>query len=127
MPLRDPRVLPRFELKTLAAVQSSAGTPTRFGDWFEALDFMADAVAATEFDVALLGCGAYGFALAAHVKRLGRTAVHLGGPCQILFGIKGRRWDEHDVVGRLYNDSWVRPSDTERPASYLEVEEGCYW
>jgi len=124
---RDPRLLPTFELKTLEAVQSSAGAATRFGNWFEALDFMADAVAETEFDVALLGCGAYGFPLAAHVKRLGRTAVHLGGPAQILFGIKGRRWDEHEFIGRLYNDSWVRPSDAERPASYLDVEEGCYW
>jgi hypothetical protein len=124
---RDHRVLPDFELKTLEAVQSIAGTRTRFRDWFEALDFMAEEIRATEFDVALLGCGAYGFPLAAHVKRLGRVAVHLGGSCQILFGIKGRRWDDHETIARLYNPHWVRPSEAERPAAHLEVEDGCYW
>ena len=26
-----------------------------------------------------LGCGAYGFPLAAHVKRMGKKAIHMGG------------------------------------------------
>jgi hypothetical protein len=123
----NPRVLPEFELKTLKAVQSGAGAEVPFSDWFEALESMADAVAAVEFDVALLGCGAYGFPLAAHVKRLGRRAVHLGGACQILFGIRGRRWDTHEVIAGLYNEHWVRPGEDERPPGYLSVEAGCYW
>ena len=86
---------------------------------------MENDIAATEFDIALLGCGAYGLPLAAHVKRLGRKSVHIGGACQVLFGIKGLRWDGHELISRLYNEHWVRPRETERPAGYLAVEAGC--
>ena len=40
------------------------------------------------FDIALIGCGAYGFPLAAFVKGIGKKAVHIGGPLQLFFGIK---------------------------------------
>ena len=123
----DPRVLPAFELKTLQAAQTIAGSPSEFATWFDAYDSMADRIAATEFDVAILGAGAYGLPLAAHVKRLGKKAIQLGGATQILFGIKGKRWDEHEFIAPLYNDHWVRPLPTERPANYLQVEDGCYW
>ena len=42
-----------------------------------------------DFDVALIGCGAYGFPLAAKLKTAGKQAIHLGGVLQALFGIKG--------------------------------------
>ena len=45
-----------------------------------------------DYDVCLIGCGAYGFPLAAHVKHKGKQAIHLGGTLQLLFGIKGNRW-----------------------------------
>lgn len=123
----DQRVLPDFELKTLAAVQSVAGTDSGFSTWFEALDRMRDDIDKTSFDVALIGAGAYGFPLAAHVKRLGKAAVHLGGAVQILFGIKGKRWDDHPEISALYNEHWVRPDPSERPTTYLAIEDGCYW
>jgi hypothetical protein len=123
----DPRVLPDFELKTLKAVQTIAGSPTDFSTWFDAYGYMSDEIANTAFDVAILGCGAYGFPLSAHVKRLGKKGIQLGGASQILFGIKGKRWDEHEFISRLYNESWVRPLASERPDSYLSVEGGCYW
>ena len=66
-------------------------------------------------------------ALAAHAKQSGKLAIHMGGATQILFGIKGRRWDDHDVISRLYNDSWVRPQPREVPARAMTVEGGCYW
>jgi len=120
---RDDRVLPAFELKTLKAVQSIAGSEVPFTSWFEALDFMSERVGNTRFDVALIGCGAYGFPLAAFVKRLGKQAVHLGGALQLLFGIKGRRFDHLDC----YNGHWVRPAPEETPANFRTVEGGCYW
>ena len=45
---------------------------------------MEDGIAEIDFEVALIGCGAYGLPLAAHVKRLGKKAVHLGGATQNL-------------------------------------------
>jgi hypothetical protein len=123
----DSRVLPEFTLKTLKTVGSFAGSDTEFATWFEAYDHMCNEMSRMTWDVALIGAGAYGFPLAAEMKRLGRKAVHLGGAIQILFGIKGKRWDDHPVIARLYNEYWVRPRASERPASYLSVEGGCYW
>jgi len=126
---QDARVLPSFELKTLRSVQSIGSRHGRkeFRDWFEALTAMEEKIAQTEFDVALIGCGAYGLPLAAHVKRLGKKAVHLGGATQILFGIRGRRWEDIPEVARLFNDAWVRPDEADRPDNYLEIEGGSYW
>lgn len=123
----DPRVLPEFELKTLRAVQSIAGAKTSFPDWFAAFDYMRDAISAIDFDVALIGCGAYGFPLAAHVKRLGKHAVHLGGATQYLFGIRGNDSDKNPVKRAMYTDAWVRPGLDERPDNYLTIEGGRYW
>ena len=92
---KDPRVLPDFELITLKAVQSSVGTQTKFQTWFEALDWMCEQIDRIDFDIALIGAGAYGLPLAAHIKRIGHKSVHLGGATQILFGIRGKRWDEN--------------------------------
>jgi len=125
----NPRVLPEFELKTLVAVQSIAGSDCGYPSWSRALDHMRDEVAATDFDVAVIGAGAYGLPLAAEVKRLGRQAVHLGGATQLLFGIKGRRWEVEspDDIAPLFNEHWVRPSAEETPTDSGMVEGGCYW
>ena len=121
-------VLPEFELQTVKAVQTIAGTKdTRFKDWFEALAYMYDEAMKKDFDIALIGCGAYGFPLAAKIKKAGKQAVHMGGSLQILFGIKGKRWDNHEIIGKLYNDAWVRPGEKEIPLKKEIVEGGCYW
>lgn len=134
---QDERVLPSFELKTLQAVQSIGGE-SDFKDWFEALDWMKTRMDATDYDIALIGCGAYGFPLAAHTKRMGKQSVHLGGALQLLFGIKGKRWEnpnygvrEWGIANGLYcnlmNEAWVRPSEADRAACADKVEDACYW
>lgn len=120
-------VLPEFELHTIQAVQSIAGEKVPFKDWFEALHHMEQQMDAIEYDIAIIGCGAYGFSLAAHAKRMGKKAIHLGGATQILFGIKGKRWDELPAVNKFYNEYWVYPSAEETPQHKERVEAGCYW
>ena len=53
----------------------------------------------------------------------------MGGGTQILFGIKGKRWDEHDVISTFYNEHWVRPSDEEIPERMenMRIDTGHYW
>ncbi len=124
----NPQILPDFELQTLKAVQSATGLmPQKFGDWFEALEFMKTQITDSQFDIALIGCGAYGLPLGAHIKRLGKKAVHLGGAIQILFGIRGKRWDEHSFISTLYNSHWTRPMPSETPQAHQKIEAGCYW
>ncbi|NLL79371.1 MAG: hypothetical protein GX234_06235 [Clostridiales bacterium] len=125
---RDSNVLPEFEICTLKAVQTLAGEKDeRFQDWFEALEYMYQEALKKEFDVALIGCGAYGLPLSVKLKKVGKMAVHVGGALQLLFGIKGKRWDEHEVISKLYNEYWVRPGENEKMREAGKVEGGCYW
>jgi hypothetical protein len=123
----DPRILPKFELMTLKAVQSIAASKTAFADWFDALAWMCRSVSDLDFDIAIIGAGAYGLPLASCIKKMGKKAVHLGGATQILFGIKGKRWDELPFFKQLYNENWVRPLPAETPDNFQMVESGCYW
>lgn len=124
-------ILPEFELKTLKAVQTVAGTKdNRFGTWFDALNWMYQEAMKIDFDVAIIGCGAYGFPLAAKLKQAGKQAIHLAGATQLLFGIKGKRWEENTAfayVQKFFNDAWVYPSDEDKPKAADKVEGGCYW
>ena len=123
----DQNVLPEFNLETIKAVQSIADNDCGFKTWFDALEAMKERIAQKKFDIAIIGCGAYGFPLAAFIKEQGKKAVHLGGSTQILFGIKGGRWDEHKQISKLYNEYWIRPSKNEVPDNFMNVENGCYW
>lgn len=88
----NPDILPDFELLTVKAVQTIAGNrDPRFTTWFEALDYMTRECEKLDFDIAILGCGAYGFPLAARIKNMGKIALHMGGVTQILFGVWGNR------------------------------------
>lgn len=123
----DPRVLPSFELLTLRPPQTLGGAEEGYPCWCDALDALVDAVAAQEFDVALLGCGAYGLPLAAAIKAMGRPALHLGGALQVLFGIRGRRWEAMPRFAALMNGAWERPLPQETPAAASLVDGGSYW
>ncbi len=121
-------VLPEFELKTLKAVQTIAGErDERFSDWFEALDYMYQEAMKIDFEVAIIGCGAYGLPLAAKLKKAGKKAIHLGGITQLVFGIKGRRWVESPLTKVKFNEYWVYPKEEETPMNAKNVEIGCYW
>lgn len=131
-------VYPDYELLTVRAVQSNAGASTPFSDWFEALESMEEEISKLDFDYAIIGCGAYGLPIAAHIKRMGKKSIHLGGGSQLLFGIKGKRWDNNGYhwpnlpqldtnYSSLYNDYWVRPNSSETPKSASKVEGACYW
>lgn len=125
---QDKRVLPNFELITIKSVQSIAGNkPAEFETWFEALDSMKNQISKIDFDVAIIGAGAYGLSLAAHVKRIGKVGIHLGGATQILFGIKGARWEDHSEISKLFNEHWINPLPEDRPKGFEKIENGCYW
>lgn len=123
----NPNILPSFKLKTIKAVQSIANNKPEFENWFLALDYMKEQIDREDFDIALIGCGAYGFPLAAHVKRKGKKAVLLGGALQILFGIKGKRWEEHPQISKLINSHWIKPLNIEIPSNAKKVDGGSYW
>lgn len=88
---------------------------------------MTDEAAKIDFEVAIIGCGAYGYPLAARIKQKGKKAVHMGDPSQLLFGIYGDRWTSLPNFEPWINDSLVRSSINEKPKGFNKVEGGCYW
>ena len=125
------QILPEFELQTFKSVLR-LGMNNSFTDWFDALNYMKDETSKRDFDIALLACGAYGFPLAAHIKRMGRKAFHLGGSLQLLFGIKGNRWENakyHETYNyaALMNEHWIKPDDCDKPKDAHRVDNACYW
>lgn len=119
----NPNILPECELLTLKAVQSIADEEVPFKDWFAALEYMQERIFQIDFDIALIGAGAYGFPLGAYIKSIGKKAVHIGGMLQLLFGIKGKAWN---YLG-IYNEHWTSPKEIEHPKGYKNVEAGRYW
>jgi len=135
---KNEKILPQFDLQYVTAVQSIGGKADGFNDWFAALEYMQNEIDSHDYDICLIGCGAYGFLLAAHVKRSGKKAVHLGGVLQILFGIIGKRWENphygveewcipEGFYSSMINEFWTRPGDEFKNDSTPKVENGCYW
>ena len=134
----NPNILPLFNLQVIQAVQSLGGENNGFHDWFEALQWMKNEIDKVDYDICLIGCGAYGFPLAAHVKKKGKKAVHLGGALQLLFGIRGKRWENpnygvkewgipYGSYSTLINPYWASPGELGKPKNANQVEGACYW
>ncbi len=124
---KNKSVLPDFQLKTITAVQSIAGTKTKYTNWFDALNSMQHQIDVIDFDVAIIGAGSYGLPLSAYIKEKGKIAIHIGGATQLLFGIKGNRWNDHPTISKLFNDHWIRPDSSELVPEAQKVEGACYW
>lgn len=121
--------LPDFDLLSYLPPMTFGGHQgtSRFATWIETLDSMIEEIRHIPFDIALIGAGAYGMCLAAAVKRMGRIGIHMGGATQLLFGIKGGRWDGNGIGDAFYNEHWVRPSGDEVPENSANIEGGGYW
>jgi hypothetical protein len=118
--------LPNFELITYKPVWTLNGSHPH-KSWIDSLNYMKDEISKIDFDVALVGCSHYGTPLISFIKTiLNKTAIYFGGELQILFGIKGRRWDNMPHVSKFYNENWTRSID-EIPTGHTIMDGGCYW
>lgn len=82
------------------------------------------------FDIAIVGAGGYSVPIISYVKDMGKVGVHMGGALQLLFGIKGGRWDGNKKFkdSEFYNsEKWIRPLPQDLPQNSVVVEGGCYW
>jgi hypothetical protein len=109
-------VLPEFDLDTVKVQQNAAVVEPIYSDWFEGLRDLKRQVSAKDFDIAIIGAGGWSIPLATHVKKMGKIGIHLGGAVQILFGIKGGRWDEkQNYTDNIYGSNWTRVLESELP------------
>lgn len=124
---RNPNVLPDFKQVSYVKAVQSLGGNSEFESWFEALDYMKKQISKQDFDIAIIGAGAYALPLVAYVKKNKKQAIQLAGATQLLFGIKGKRWEERLEYKDIFNKYWVYPAQNETPTNKENVEGGSYW
>lgn len=125
----NPNLLPNFELIAYKSVVTFAGSSdNRFDNWFDALNHMFLDIKKIDFEICLIGCGAYGLALGGLIyKNLNKKVIHVGGSLQLLFGIDGNLYHNYSLTKDLINPFWVYPSDSETPKEAFKVENSMYW
>ena len=125
---KDKRLLPDFELLCIKHDHSPGiDKPSKYDSWKEMVENIKNQMSNIDYDIVLTGTGASSLPLIAHAKRSNKMGIHLGGPLQLLFGIKGGRWDQGPIGKYFYNEYWVRPSKDETPEKFKNIESGCYW
>ncbi len=121
-------VLPAFHLITLCPFMEGIRDPAEGQDLITQFEIIREEMFSKEFDVAIIGAGPNGFLLASEVKSAGKVAIHLGGATQLLFGIRGMRWEKKGNSENLFNQFWVRPSPSETPPlTGITYDGGAYW
>lgn len=126
----EKKILPECNIKVVKAIQSSGETvPTEYANWSEALDMLYERCIRTDFQVALLACGSYAVPLASRLKKAGKQAIVLGGMMQLMFGIKGSRWEaSRPGIVAMYNDAWIRAGEGYRVENANKMVDGAaYW
>ena len=114
-----------MELKVLQApVTFAENTPTS-PSFFDELARIEAEMDQIDYDVLLVGAGAYGSFLALHAKSKGKKGIQTGGATNTLFGILGKRWEHREHVAKHVNEAWIRPAD--KPKGFERVEGGTYW
>jgi len=101
--------------------------PSNIESSLDAIDWIVSEVVRQGSRFAIIGCGGIGMPVALKLKERGVIAIVVGGSIQVLFGIRGRRWKNHSIVSKFWNEHWVSPSEDETPNSADMVEGGCYW
>uniref|UniRef100_A0A6C0E1S4 GT-D fold-like domain-containing protein n=1 Tax=viral metagenome TaxID=1070528 RepID=A0A6C0E1S4_9ZZZZ len=96
-------------------------------NYFETLDTVFQEIKQIDFDIAILGCGAYGHMLCHKIDtELNKDAIYVGGSIQTLFGIASSREKQHGKI--QINEYWISDIPAEyRPVNYQLIENGCYW
>jgi hypothetical protein len=96
-------------------------------NYFETLQNTYDAIKTIEFDVALLGCGAYGHKLCHLIDvELNKDAIYMGGAIQTFFGILSAREKQNNK--NRTNEYWITNiPEKYKPKHYKAIEDGCYW
>ena len=107
--------------------QGRAGWEESPESWEEAVDWVVGEVLKTGARIVVIGCGGMGMIIGGRLKAAGKICVVMGGAVQVLFGIKGVRWETHKEISQLWKESWVWPALEETPRGAEGVEGGCYW
>ena len=106
---------------------------SKYKNWKEVFEIMKDRIKNINFDIAIVSAGGYANIICDYIYTdLNKSAVNRGGDTQLLFCIRGNRWDEraklnngNNDLNRSFNEHWTyhKPQYEE----LLNVESSCYW
>lgn len=100
-------------------------------DWRIHFERMCADIRGLVFDVALIGCGGFSNLLGHFIRaEMGRSAIYVGGPLQLFFGIMGRRWTMNREVMALVQRNighWIRPLPDDYIHGHQMVDDSSYW
>lgn len=94
-------------------------------NWCRTYELLKCRIDKTNSDIYLVSCGSYGLPICDYIKSKKKNAVYVGGLLQMLFGLRGNRWDERPFMNKYYNEHWKYP--TKKPENAELVEGSCYW
>jgi hypothetical protein len=78
------------------------------------LNIFDQMIAKHNFDFTIIGRGACGLPFGSFVKQMGCQAIRLGGLTQLLFGIRGNRWDNRESYARFIDETSM-PAERRTP------------
>lgn len=93
--------------------------------WTETFEKLCDSLGNVKNKLFFVSCGCYGLPVCDYIKTNGGKAIYIGGIMQLLFGLRGKRWDDRNEVKKHFNKFWKYP--IEKPKGFNRVEDGCYW
>jgi hypothetical protein len=121
-------ILPKFDLTVIKYPNASTvDSKNPFKSTIDVIEITKQKMKNVDYDVALIGVGGASIPLTAYAKTCKKIGIHMGGSTQILFGIRGKRWDNIPEFHKFFNEYWIRPSKDETPEKVNRVEGGCYW
>lgn len=106
---------PELDLKILPSpmtISEVGNYPHR--NILETSEELAKEIDKIDFDIALLGCGAYTSPLVQHLQSKNKSHIVLGGMLQMYFGVYGGRYDT-PFFHQWINESWIRPLAEDKP------------
>jgi hypothetical protein len=118
---REPTI-PDFELLLALSPMTHCEADVAGQSWIENMNHVTESVLKIGPEIAIIGAGAYGLPIARDLKLHGITSVVMGGSTQLLFGLKGKRWENDKQYKKLMNEYWKRPDDQERPPGFQNFE-----
>lgn len=99
------------------------GNEPKDKSYFQVLEELTEECLKRDCDHWFLSCGSYGLLLGNELKKKGKNVYYVGGFLQLLFGLRGKRWDNREV-GIKYNSHWKYPQ--KKPINAEKVEDWCY-
>jgi hypothetical protein len=100
--------------------------------WYEVAEMYMEKMDNYDYDVVLIGAGAYAPVLANHAKHTGKVGITICGALQLLFGILGPRWVDYPCYfpwKKMFNEHWIYPLNEDKPLNHnlMTSIERSYW